>query len=418
MGRDTAPAELTGWLARSALSLKSLVAGAPTADLQPLKEVLAGVRIVGLGEATHGTREFFQLKHRLLEFLVMELGFRTLAMEASASASPAVDAYVRYGIGEADKVLAGLGFWTWRTREVLAVIEWMRAYNRGRPEDEKVRFAGIDPQRCGASLTVLDSFLREAAPAAPERLTTLRSALGVLSTAYPGSFPGARKLVRDAHELVDALEEFGPEAADAIEHARILVRAADVVTCARRHTDPLQTAFAARDRHMADAMGVLLEDPSAKVALWAHNCHVMKGRQGGAVPALGWHLSARNGAAYYALGLLFGSGAFRARRVWPGHRRWTGVPPAVGNRIGPPRPAAVESRLAAACPGDHLVDLRASAAAPAAVRHWLHESQVMRSFGALVPRWTYRLSLMPTVPAEEYDGLAYVGVSSCSRPLP
>ncbi|MFJ6619971.1 erythromycin esterase family protein [Kitasatospora sp. NPDC091335] len=415
MDRDAASAELTGWLAQNALPLNSLVAGAPTADLQPLKEVLAGVRIVGLGEATHGTREFFQLKHRLLEFLVTELGFRTLAMEASASAGPAVDAYVRHGAGEAGKVLAGLGFWTWRTHEVLAVIEWMRAYNRGRPEDEKVRFAGIDPQRCGGSLAVLDSFLREVAP---ERLTTLHSALGVLSMANPGSFPGARRLVRDAHELLYALDEFGPEAADAIEHARILVRAADVATHARRHTDPLQTAFAARDRHMADAMGELLEDPSAKVVLWAHNCHVMKGRQGGAVPVLGWHLNARIGAAYYALGLLFGSGAFRARRVWPGHRRWTGVPPAVGNRIGPPRPAAVESRLAAACPGDHLVDLRASADAPAGAQHWLHESQVMRSFGALVPRWTYRLSLTPTVPAEEYDGLAYVAVSSCSRLLP
>jgi erythromycin esterase len=81
--------EVIGWLTRNALPLSSLSAGAPTTDLQPLKSVLGGVRIVGLGEATHGTREFFQLKHRLLEFLVTEMGFSALAMEASASAAPA-----------------------------------------------------------------------------------------------------------------------------------------------------------------------------------------------------------------------------------------------------------------------------------------------------------------------------------------
>ncbi|MFI1716947.1 hypothetical protein [Streptomyces litmocidini] len=83
--------EVTRWLTRATLPLTGLAAGAPTTDLQPLKDVLDGVRVVGLGEATHGTREFFRLKHRLLEFLVTELGFSVLAMEASASAGPAVD---------------------------------------------------------------------------------------------------------------------------------------------------------------------------------------------------------------------------------------------------------------------------------------------------------------------------------------
>ncbi|MER7541083.1 hypothetical protein ABTX77_41010 [Streptomyces sp. NPDC097704] len=102
--------EVTRWLARTALPLTGVTAGASTADLQPLKSVLDGARAVGLGEATHGTREFFRLKHRLLEFLVTELGCTVLAMEASASAGPAVDAYVRHGVGDAAQVLAGLGF--------------------------------------------------------------------------------------------------------------------------------------------------------------------------------------------------------------------------------------------------------------------------------------------------------------------
>ncbi|MFE7115087.1 erythromycin esterase family protein, partial [Streptomyces sp. NPDC057654] len=94
------------WLAANAVPLVGgLTAGAPTADLEPLKRTLDGVRAVGLGEATHGTREFFLLKHRLLEFLVTEMGFTVLAMEAGASAALAVNDYVLHGIGEAADVL-------------------------------------------------------------------------------------------------------------------------------------------------------------------------------------------------------------------------------------------------------------------------------------------------------------------------
>ncbi|MFG3490063.1 erythromycin esterase family protein [Streptomyces sp. NPDC047972] len=402
--------EVTSWLARNALPLSSLTAGMPTADLQPLKSVLDGVRIVGLGEATHGTSEFFRLKHRLLEFLVEEMGFTVLAMEASASAGPAVDAYVRQGVGDAAQVLAGLGFWTWRTREVLGVIEWMRAYNRGRPEGQKVRFVGIDPQRCDRSLAVVGSFLRKVAP---DREAGLLSTLRVLADAYPGSQPDPqRRLVRDAEELLAFLRGHGPGAADAIRHTRILLQAADLVTRARQHT-----VFAARDRFMAEAVEELLDDPSIRIALWAHNGHIAKSRHGDAIPAMGQHLHARYGDAYYALGLLFGSGSFRARRMWPGpwSRPRAGAP--VANRVGPARPGTVEAWLAAASPGDHLVDLRSAATAPKAVREWLNGAHHMRSFGAMVPRWSYRFNVSPATLAEEYDGLAYVAVSTSSQPL-
>jgi erythromycin esterase len=78
----------------------------------------------------------------------------------------------------------------------------------------------------------------------------------------------------------------------------------------------------------------------------------------------------------------------------------------------------VEAQLAIASPGNHLVDLRSAANAPTAVREWLNSRHRMRSFGAVVPRWTYRFNLSPVSLAEEYDGLAYVAVSTGSQPLP
>ncbi|WP_329394994.1 erythromycin esterase family protein [Streptomyces melanogenes] len=409
-------AEVTDWLRANALPLSSLTPGSPTDDLQPLAETLREVRVVGLGEATHGTREFFQLKHRILEFLVREMGYSVLAMEASASAGQAVDAYVRHSIGDAEKVLTGLGFWIWRTREVLSVIEWMREYNRKRAEDEHVRFVGIDPQQCGDSIAVLDAFLHERAP---ERVAGLHTTLGVLGRAHPGQYPDPRRrLVHAAEELVDFLCDDAPDAAEAIRHARILAQAADLVTRKRLHEDPEQTVYAVRDRYMADWVGELLDVPSTKVALWAHNGHIAKSWYGSGPSPLGQHLHERYGDVYYALGLLFGQGAFRAGRThlgpWPGSR----LRHPKRNSIGMASPTTTEGQLAAATAGNHLIDLRSGADAPTAVRQWLHSTSAMRNFGAQVPRWTYHLHRSPTILAQEYDGLAYIATSTCSRPLP
>ncbi|WP_052185720.1 erythromycin esterase family protein [Streptomyces purpureus] len=413
--RGTAPHTVTNWLARNAVQLSTVTAGSRTTDLQPLKSVLDGVRIIGMGEATHGTREFFRLKHRLLEFLVTELGFCALAMEASASAAPAVDAYVRHGVGNAANAVTGLGFWTWRTHEVLAMIEWMRAYNRGRPEAHKVRFAGIDPQKCGPSLTALDAVLRRAAP---ERAAELLSPLRVLADAYPGSHPDPQqRLLHHAEALRRFLHDIPEAGTGVLRHARILTRAADLATRSPWHPEAAQTASAARDRYMADAVDELLADPSARIALWAHNGHITTSRHDGAGPAMGHHLRKRHGDAYYALGLLFGQGSFRARRRWPGPWARPRAGGVAVNRTGPARAASIEAQLAAANPGDHVVDLRSAAGAPPAVQRWLHERHLTRGFGAMVPRWTYRFQHRPLTPADAYDGLAYIALSTSSQPL-
>lgn len=349
---------------------------------------LDGVRVVGLGESTHGTAEFFRLKHRLIEYLVTERGFRTVAMEASASAAPAVDAYVRRGEGDATAALAGLGFWTWRTHEVRDLLDWMRAYNRGRAARDQVGFAGIDPQRCGASVAYFGDGAR---------------ALAVLADAHPGQHPELRdSLLPQAEALLARGHD-----EEALRHARILVRAADLVT------RELPEVYAARDGYMADALGEVLAGTDAGVALWAHNGHVATVGE-----VLGARLRERYGSAYYALGLVFGQGAFRARRMWPGpwrpRPRTTRPSPVLVNPLGPAPDGTLEAFLAARNPDAHLLDLRA---AVAAAEPWVRETYPTRTHGAYVPRWFYRRNVTPTVPADAYDGLAYVPVSTPSQPL-
>jgi erythromycin esterase-like protein len=128
-------------LQSDAIRLESVQAGSGFADLEPLKKILEGKRIVALGEATHGTREFFQMKHRMLEFLVREMGYQNFGMEISAESAQVINRYITTGEGDPAKALA----WPWSTREVLDMIEWMRAYNADPGAPFQLTFYGIDP---------------------------------------------------------------------------------------------------------------------------------------------------------------------------------------------------------------------------------------------------------------------------------
>ena len=148
-----------GWLKDTAISLKGVEAEQGYEDMQPLKQVIGDARLVALGEATHGTREFFQLKHRLLDFLVNEMGFNVFAIEASMPEGFAVNEYVLTGKGDPEKALAGLYFWTWHTEEVLEMIRWMRRHNADRDHPKKVKFYGFDMQFGTRALRLLEDYL-------------------------------------------------------------------------------------------------------------------------------------------------------------------------------------------------------------------------------------------------------------------
>ena len=81
-GRGT---KISDWLKQNSIPIKYIEAGNSFSDLQPLKKTLQDAQVIGLGEATHGTHEFFTIKHRLLEFLVTEMDFTAFALESSFS---------------------------------------------------------------------------------------------------------------------------------------------------------------------------------------------------------------------------------------------------------------------------------------------------------------------------------------------
>jgi erythromycin esterase-like protein len=143
-GAAAPPTEVVAWLAAHGARLDSTRPGHDPGDLAPIGRMVRDARVVAFGEATHGTREFTQLRHRFLEYLVAEKGFTVLALEASVSACRAINDYVVDGAGDPVEALRGIGHWTKYTEEMLAVIEWMRAWNVDPVHHAKIQLVGFD----------------------------------------------------------------------------------------------------------------------------------------------------------------------------------------------------------------------------------------------------------------------------------
>lgn len=148
---------VSDWISANAIRLKTPQAGNGFADMQPLKKVIGDARIVSLGEATHGTREFFQLKHRMMEFLATEMGFTIFSIEANMPEAYRLNDYVLHGKGDPKALLKGMYFWTWNTEEVLEMILWMREFNQS--GKGRVEFTGFDMQTPTVALEIVRDFV-------------------------------------------------------------------------------------------------------------------------------------------------------------------------------------------------------------------------------------------------------------------
>jgi erythromycin esterase-like protein len=151
------------WVRQNAIPLKTVQTGSGFADMQPLDNVVGDARIVSLGEATHGTREFFQLKHRMIEYLATRKGFTIFSIEANMPEAYRLNKFVLEGQGDPKQLLKGMYFWTWNTEEVLDMILWMRDFNKS--GKGHIEFTGFDMQTPTLPIQTVQDFLLARDPA-------------------------------------------------------------------------------------------------------------------------------------------------------------------------------------------------------------------------------------------------------------
>jgi erythromycin esterase len=408
------------WLKQAAVPFDRADPAGSLADLEPLRAMVGGARMVALGEGTHGTREFFQMKHRVLQFLVRELGFTAFAIEATWPEANAVDLYVRTGIGDPAVALSNLYFWTWNTQEVAEMIAWMRDYNRTVPPARQVRFFGFDMQYPGVAMDTVAAFVRRADLARAAAVDSAYACLapyrnyGVTFRAtYSGAPAATRSACRAAAATVDSLLVAGRAryaAAGADDYARARQSARLVVQWEDMAAQGTSSAGSAlRDRYMAENARWLLDGLPAgsRMMLWAHNGHVNN-----TPAAMGGHLRRALGADYLVAGFAFGGGSFNAVEIGSdGTNRGLHPMPTSALPAG-----ALEAYLAAVGAPRLLLDARRIAGAPAAAP--LAGPLPMRSIGAgFTPGRDLQYFVQTLLPGD-YDLLIYFATTTPSTLLP
>ena len=200
------PAEIRTAQLKAALHpLQTTDPAGSLADLAPLSRA-AQARVVGMGEGTHGTRQFFQMKHRIFRWLVQEHGVRVFAMESDVAEGIYLDRYVQSGEGDLEAImLARMHYWPWYTEEVRDLIQWMADYNAGRPERERLRYIGVDSATVGLQPDLLIEYLTRTAP---DLLDVAEDAVGPLRVSMMGAWELYAAMSQGEYEqLREGLEE-------------------------------------------------------------------------------------------------------------------------------------------------------------------------------------------------------------------
>ena len=409
---------LVSRLGSQAIALKSVTAGSGFDDLMPLKEILRDVRVVGLGEATHGTREFFQARHRLLEFLVKEMGFTVLAVEGSYAAFVKINDYVLHGVGNQAEVLAAQKYWILDTEEVAAMIDWLRAHNQTVPDDKKVKFLGIDPNANELAMKAVTDYL---AKVAPDRVTSVEAVFRQIRPEdikainfQPTVVEGAQLL--ELYKLVsylvlhkaDFVRQTSAEAFEkTLQHLRLVVQFAEFNS--PRNVDGGGT----RDGYMAENFQYVVnrEKPDTRFVVLAHNAHISK-RDTDKFPAMGSYLHKTFGNGYYAFGFAFNEGEFQAQVT--GERN----PRVQVFKLGPAAERTVDWYFARVGIPNFIIDFR-RLSDDKVTSQWLQTPHRMHWVGAIFSdKWSESQWTQPFVLSRDFDGLIFIDKTTAARPTP
>ena len=187
LGRNSA---LSSFLFRDSIILTEACADAGThdADLGAPGRPCSLHRMRRRHSSSRSTPHFFEMKARILRFLVEEMDFEAFAIEATWPEANRLDRYVRYGEGDPEVLLSGLYFWTWNTESVLEMIQWMRAHNEAGGD---VGFYGFDMQFPGMALHNVFEYMRAVDP---DRLTEVATLVDCLTRYANG--PDGRSRIR------------------------------------------------------------------------------------------------------------------------------------------------------------------------------------------------------------------------------
>jgi erythromycin esterase-like protein len=258
------------------------------ADLGPLLARIGNARIVLIGEATHGTSEFYSMRERISRALITEKGFNIIAIEGDWPDAARIDHYVRHLEYPPTEWTAFSRFptWMWRNNEVRIFVDWLRAHNGSVRTSARVAFHGLDLYSLHNSIRAVLRYLEDVDP---ETARIARERYGCLTpwqtdpstyghAALTGRYRSCeREVVAMLGDLLQKHSDYanrdGERFLDAVQNARL-------VASAERYYRIMyygsRASWNLRDEHMFETLKSLLTHYGAasKAIVWAHNSHV------------------------------------------------------------------------------------------------------------------------------------------------
>lgn len=289
----------------------------PDTSLSQLIEYLGDARIVGMGEATHGSAEFFDMKHKVFRSLVEDKDFKAIIFEIPWGNCLAVNDYVRNGVGSADEAINNTWYWVYDTGETRALAEWMYDYNKIREEEEKLFFVGCDPQGPDFEIekSMIRNYLMEVSPDLADSAYVRYYSLPKDLSEYGGESAEVKKINQENtawvyNAIEDRRESFVSQTGN--QKYEIILMAAHVIQH-REMMYRIQSFGQTRDSLMAiyALWWQQIIGNDEKVAVWAHNYHVMDNPTSGAL-WMGSYLRNAIGQDYQNICFSFTTGQLNA----------------------------------------------------------------------------------------------------------
>ena len=384
-------------------------------------------RIVLLGEATHGTAEFYRARAAISRHLIEHHGFSIIAVEADWPDAARIDDYVRHQAARPRRGEPFVRFptWMWRNIEVLEFADWLRGYNAERDADDRVSFRGLDiyslSESIHAVLAYLDTVDPDAAGEARRRYGCLTPWQDEPSDYGRAALKGGKgdceeRAVAQLRDLldrrVDYIAQDGEQWFDAVQNARI-VRAAERYYRAMYRSSA--ESWNLRDRHMFGTLQALLahHGEGAKAIVWAHNSHIGNA----AATAMGWQgefnigelCRMAHGEEAVLVGFGTDTGTVAAASAWNGDMEIKQVTPA--------RPDSFESAFRATGLDRFMVDWR-DPHGKADLIAALRQPRLERAIGVVYRPDTERLShYFEAIMADQFDAFIWFARTNAVTPL-
>ena len=283
-------------------------------QLSVLNDV-SGQSVIGLGEATHGTAEFFKAKHRIFRYMAEHHGYRIFAIEADFGES----LFINEAVLNSDKskietlMRTRMHFWTWRTNEVRDLLYWMCDFNMGKPANEKVQYWGVDCQFNTYHPDLLLEYLVDVDVSflafAESTLMEAKSASSTQFTGYTG--PAFEAYLDKIDALNDSIVKYDTEISAASSETSYQLNL-QLLAVIRQVSEVIFDSGgpSRRDEFMAVNTKWLFDYfDGAEIVLWAHNFHVSDFPE---AASMGSFLKTFFPGKYYVVGFLFSKGFFRA----------------------------------------------------------------------------------------------------------